>query len=147
MRDNCSKALTVLKCNYIFISEELITYKISEEGVQHVEDLSSDQEETDKKVMLHCHQALIDNDNVVVRSPSRDTDILIFALSLLDKSKVYFDYGNGQNESGLWLNEVSMEDITKEADIMHTQGMITFHLFSRKENHCVGKRCLRVKSF
>ena len=82
----------------MYISQEDVTYCITETGVTINEELSSNQEETDTKVILHCHHSLQENPSfkVVLRSPSRDNDILILAASFLENSCTYIDYGNGE---------------------------------------------------
>ena len=51
--------------------------------------LSSDKEEADTKVILHCHDALIENSNgsIILRSASGDTDILVLAVAHLYNKK------------------------------------------------------------
>ena len=51
--------------------------------------LSSDQEEIDTKVILHCHDALKGNSNgsIVLRSAAGNTDILVLAVAHLYNEK------------------------------------------------------------
>ena len=95
LRKNSSKCLQILKSSVIYISQENITYQITENGVEVAEELSSDQEEADTKLILHCHHAMNSMEKVVLRSPSGDTDILVLALASLERDTVYLDYGNG----------------------------------------------------
>ena len=52
---------------------------------EDVQCLTSNQEEADTKIFLHCAHILKENDTdiVVIRSPSGDTDILVLATALL----------------------------------------------------------------
>ena len=53
-----------------------LCYKITDSDVVVVEELSSNQEQADTKLLLHAKHALDDSDNVsvVVRLPSGDVD-------------------------------------------------------------------------
>ena len=91
------------------------------------EELRSNQEETDTKVILHCLNALHEDTSmsVMLRSHSGDTDITVLAVSLLyeHKDRVYLDYGTGKNRKGLWLNHIRMSDSQRTA-------IIAFHAFT-----------------
>ena len=75
----------MLKCESKFIEITLrygcfpgICESISKESITFYEDLSSDQEEADTKVVLRASHALQkSNGNVCIRSPSSDTDVLV----------------------------------------------------------------------
>ena len=50
--------------------------------------LSSDQEDTDTKVILHCHDVLINsNGSVILRLASGDTDFLVLAVAHIYNEK------------------------------------------------------------
>ena len=71
----------------------------------------SNQEEADTKLILRAINGLNDNrDNqVVIRSSSADTDILIIALILIeDQERVYVGQHTGQNREGLNLGDFNM---------------------------------------
>ena len=59
-------------------------YKITNSDVVVVEELSSNQEQADTKLLLHAKHALDDSDNasVIVRSPSVDVDINVLFLDI-----------------------------------------------------------------
>ena len=91
--------------------------------------LRSDQEEADTKVVLHTLEALSNNlqANVVLRSPSGDTDIMVIALDLIsEKDRVKFDYGSGVYRKQIWLNEINLP-------INLCQAIIGFHAFTRND--------------
>ena len=126
LRGNVEKLLTKLKCSTVYFSQEDVTYCINESGVTVKQDLSSNQEEADTKVILHCHHALEESlsSKVVLRSPSGDTDIMILALSFLESSRTYIDYGNGKSRKGFWLNEIcSINEDQKKS-------LVGFHAFT-----------------
>ena len=123
LRKNSSKCLQILKSSVIYISQENITYQITENGVEVAEELSSDQEEADTKLILHCHHAMNSMEKVVLRSPSGDTDILVLALASLERDTVYLDYGNGKARRGIWLNQFRLNQTT-------TKALIGFHAYT-----------------
>ena len=63
------------------------------------EELKSDREQADPKVVLHALSVLsTSNDNISIRSPSGDTDLFVIALGTIAQlSRVKFDYGNVSN--------------------------------------------------
>ena len=65
--ENGDKALSLLKWNQIYFSKENCCFLIDEHGSSHeVEDLKSNQEEADTKVILHCLDALRTPESSVV---------------------------------------------------------------------------------
>lgn len=125
LRNNSTEVLEKLHCQMMVISQEDVTYCITTSGVVIKEELSSNQEEADTKVILHSHQSLQadPSSNVVLRSHSADTDILVLAISLLDYNRVYFDYGKGKSRKGFWMRNITLEDRLKSA-------LIGFHAFT-----------------
>ena len=125
LRNNFSKVLAKLRCSIVYISQEDVTYCITETGVTINEELFLNQEE-DTKVTLHCHHSLQYNPSckVVLRSPSADTDMLILAASFLENRRTYIDYGNGKLRIGFWLNQINTinENLKKP--------LIGFHAFT-----------------
>ena len=97
LRDNFAKVLTTLLCSTMFISQEDVTYYLTKSGVTVKEELSSNHEEANAKVILHCYHSMQEDSSskVVLRSPSGDTDILVLATALLNSNRVYLDYGKG----------------------------------------------------
>ena len=125
LRNNFHKVLTELKCSVIYFSQEDITYCLKGTGVSIAAELSSNQEEADTKVILHCHHSLQESPNskVVLRSPSGDTDIFVLASSLLDPTRIYLDYGKGKLRKGFWLNQLNIDEQLKIP-------LIGFHAFT-----------------
>ncbi|KAG1711251.1 hypothetical protein GQR58_002553 [Nymphon striatum] len=125
LRNNFKKVLAMLRCPTICISQEDVTYCVTESGVTVKEELSSNHEEADTKVILHSYKSMQEDPSskVVLRSPSGDTDILVLAVALLDSNRVYLDYGKGKLRRGFWLNSISMDDQLKRA-------LIGFHAFT-----------------
>ena len=90
--DEKNRSLCTLDTEKIILSGDdeciTVTYDSTEENV----DLKSNQEEADMKVILHAMNVIRSSGNVVVRSPSGDTGIMVLALALIDDlAKVYFD--------------------------------------------------------
>ena len=126
LKNNIMKCLSILRASTIILSGDCQCEKITCEGCDEYEQLKSDQEEADTKVVLHAFDALSlsQNENVVIRSPSGDTDIFVIALSLIEeKSRVKFDYGNGDNRKEVWLDEIILPTD-------HCKALIGFHSFT-----------------
>ena len=61
-----------------------------------VDDLSSNQKETDNKVVYGLSKCPAKM--VIIRSPPTDTDIVVLALGIIEvRQRVYFDQRNGVN--------------------------------------------------
>ena len=77
-------------------------------------DLQSNQEEADTKVILHTMHILQESELcVLLRSPSGDTDITVLALSVVDeekRSRVFYDYGNGKHRKGTLLSDICLQE-------------------------------------
>ena len=93
--------------------------------VTTVDELSSNQEEADTKVILHSVHAISTTEgSIVLRSSSCDIDIIIIAISLIDASKrVLVDYGKGKIRKGVWLNAIDLDDNIRAS-------LIGFHAFT-----------------
>ena len=95
--DEKQRSLCTLDTEKIILSGDdeciTVTYDSTEVNV----DLKSNQEEADTKVILHAMNVIRSGGDVVIRSPSGDTDIMILALASIDDLvKVYFNYSNGK---------------------------------------------------
>ena len=73
--------------------------RVNASQVATVDELSSNQEEADNKVILHSACAIkTTEDSINLWSLSGEADIMIIVISLIDTSKhVLVDYGNGKN--------------------------------------------------
>ena len=122
---NHQKAIQLLQCSVIFFSKEDITLKIEASQVTTAADLTSNQEEADTKVILHCHHSITNTeDPIILRSPSGDTDIMVIAASLIDTpSRIFVDYSNGKTRKGVWLHQIYIATDLKKA-------LIGFHAFT-----------------
>ena len=91
---------------------------IDSNGVSDIDDLKSNQEEADTKVILHCLDALKEPETtVVLRSHSGDTDIMVLPVALIrsDCERLYIDYGNGKNRKAINLADIIMNENEKDA--------------------------------
>ena len=84
---------------------ENICYLITKRRFVTVEDLSSDQEKTDAKVVLHAFHALNaqPNKTVMVRNYSADVDITVIMLSLIINhcDRVILDFNKGKDRKAV----------------------------------------------
>ena len=124
---NKETLLQKLQCRRIMFSMDQLCYEITTSGVAVVEQLSSNQEEADTKLLLHAAHSLSENadGSVVVRSPSGDVDINILFLSvfLQNPEKILIDYGRGDSRKILQLSSIDMSD-------EHKKALIGFHSFT-----------------
>lgn len=124
IKANAKKCLDILNCNAIIMSGDEYCEKVTIENVLNVENLVSNQEEADTKVVLHAMDALECEGNVCIRSPSGDTDILVIAVGLLaGNSRVLIDTGNGDGRKKIWLDSITLTPEQQNA-------LIGFHAFT-----------------
>ena len=111
------KCLTILKCDTIILSGDTSCEIVNHHECRPYEELKSDQEEADTKVVLHALSVLsTSNDNVCIRSLSGDTDIFVIALgTIAQRSRVKFDYGNGSNRKEIWLDQINLRADRRQA--------------------------------
>ena len=95
-------------------------------SVSEIDDLKSNQEKADTKVILHCLDPLKEPETtVVLRSHSGYTDIMVLAVALIrsDCERLSIDYGNGKNRKAINLADIIMNENEKDA-------LLGFHAFS-----------------
>eukprot|EP00112_Aurelia_sp_Birch-Aquarium-sp1_P005855 Seg1662.2 transcript_id=Seg1662.2/GoldUCD/mRNA.D3Y31 product="hypothetical protein" protein_id=Seg1662.2/GoldUCD/D3Y31 len=144
--------LEKLKCNEIMFSVDKVCIHMTENSTDVIDELSSNQEEADTKLLLHAKHAFNAHPGkaVFIRSPSGDVDINILFLALFpeDADRIYIDYGTGKSRKVLQLSMIDMPDTLKSA-------LVGFHAFSgndyissifRKSSASAGKRSRRARS-
>jgi len=124
--------------------------KVTLSNVTQVDNLVSNQEEADTKVILHALDALESDGNVCIRSPSGDTDILVIAIGLIPASpRVLVDSGNGDNKKKIWLDSIPLTAEQQKALIgfrAFSGNDITFQLSFGKANiKYIGTKWLTMK--
>jgi hypothetical protein len=82
---NQAKVLNILRTSKLVLSKDIETICVTLSSV-FVYELTSNQEEADTKVILHCWDALLKDPNmsVILRSHSGDTDITVLAVGRSD---------------------------------------------------------------
>ena len=125
IKENAMRSLSILKCNEIILSGDEFCERVTNENVTVYDDLISNQEEADTKVVLHTLEALrTTNGNVCIRSPSGDTDILVVAIGIItERLRVLIDSGNGDKRKKIWLDSIELSENQRKA-------LIGFHAFS-----------------
>ena len=126
IKEHPIRCLNILKCDYVVLSGDSYCEIVTPTNCECCDDLKSDQEEADTKVVLHALNVLASSsdDKVCIRSPSGDTDIFVIALGLIeDLGRIKFDYGNGTNRKELWLDGISLSYDQRQA-------LIGFHAFT-----------------
>ena len=91
-----AKVLNNLQAKKLVLSDEGKTTVITLIRTLISDALSSDQEESDTKVILHCNDTLKENSvSIIPRSASGDNDILVVAVAYLynERQRVYIDSG------------------------------------------------------
>ena len=87
-----------MQTSVIYFSKEDSCVRVNASQVTTVDELSSNQEEADTKVILHsAHAISTTKGSIILRSSYGDTDIMIIAISLIDTSKLVFS----KNRKGL----------------------------------------------
>ena len=98
----------------------------------------SNHEEADTKIIAHAMQFLEENENhcVIIRSPSRDTDILVLTVSVLysHKTRILLDNSSGKEQKSVWLGalESSQQRSTSLIDLHAFSGNDYFSSFFKK---------------
>ena len=145
--------LEKLKCNEIMFSIDKVCIRMTENSTDVVDELSSNQEEADTKLLLHAKHAFNAHPGkaICIRSPSGDVDINIMFLALFpeDADKICIDYGTGKSRKVLQLSMIDMPDNLKSA-------LVGFHAFSgndyissifRKSKRICWKKIEKSKKF
>ena len=92
-----------------------------------VNDLCSNQEDGDTKILIHALHSLYHSQipTINICSPSRDTEILVITIVHLYyyKEKNHLDNGIGVNRSNIWLGVLQFKDGILNA-------LIGFHSFT-----------------
>ena len=91
--------------------------KITSEKVVGATELTSNQEEADSKIALHCSHALKETcKNVFVKSPSGEIDILVILLSTIrELDRVILDSGTGKYRQATFLSNFQLNDVERNA--------------------------------
>ena len=122
--DQKEQVLRMLKTEMLILSGDDESFTITVDMIRENQDLTSNQEEADTKVILHTMNVLEEGFTVVLRSPLGDTDIMVLALVLIsDLTKVFMNYRNGKNRKRLSLKEIRLLQSEKEA-------LVGFHSFT-----------------
>ena len=105
--ENRTKIFNLLRTTKMYLSSHNQCLSVSLTDVIEEHTLNSDQEEADTKVVLHCLHALqsSDSNDIIVRSPSGDTDIIVLLISLITENteRVFIDSGCGKNLSDVYM--------------------------------------------
>ena len=132
-----AKVFNILRTNKMMILLDNKCILISHLSTSIEESITSNQEETDTKVILHNHQILKSNEasiKIMKRSPLGDTDIIVLTVALLYEfhNKVLIDAGSEDNRKVMRLRNIDIGKGLVNALIGFTrlQGIITFHHFS-----------------
>lgn len=132
-----AKVFNILRTNKMMILLDNKCILISHLSTSIEESITSNQEETDTKVILHNHQILKSNEasiKIIKRSPLGDTDIIVLTVALLYEfhNKALIDAGSEDNRKVMRLRNIDIGKGLVNALIGFTrlQGIITFHHFS-----------------
>ena len=133
MKHSGAQCLDILDSKQIVLSseDECITIELSDThtgfSVHLMPDLKSTQDEGDTKVILHANSILEDDPKeiVTIRSSSGDTDIVVLAVSCLQKHKdrVLLDDFHGENRKSYKLSCFNLDDVIIDS-------FINFHAFT-----------------
>ena len=106
------------------------------------ESITSNQEETDTKVILHNHQILKSNEasiKITKRSPLGDTDIIVLTVALIYEShnKALIDAGSEDNRKVMQLRNIDIEKglVNALIDFTRVQGILHFIIFPKRKKN------------
>ena len=109
----------------LIYSMDGICHKISSKTINVIQELSSNQEEADTKLLLHTNHASSQDSTkaIVVHSPSGDVDINILFVSMFEENfdKIHIDYRTGKNRKILSVGSIDMSRELKTALIGFTR--------------------------
>lgn len=74
--------------------------------IESVQELYSNQEEADARLILHAQHASTTHNSVTIRSPDTDVFILMLAHRAEIRSSLFFDTGSGNNGRLIDIGEV-----------------------------------------
>ena len=118
--ENKIRCLQIVEASKMLLSRDGDCHEITASSVRLLNNLSSNQEEADTKVILHAVDALHaeDNSKAQLRSLSGDNNILVLAITLIPTlNRVFYDYSTGKNRKCICLNEYHVPRDEKEAFI------------------------------
>ena len=114
MEEKRIKVMNILRTNKLVLAGDEYCKAITVATVEDFTTIVSNQEEADTKVVLHSHQALQESESnqILLRSPSGDTDILVLVLSILHefKDRIVIDNGTGNSRKLIWLGSIEMSN-------------------------------------
>ena len=132
-----AKVFNILRTNKMMILLDNKCILISHLSTSIEESITSNQEETDTKVILHNHQILKSNEasiKIMKRSPLGDTDIIVLTVALLYEfhNKALIDAGSEDNRKVMRLRNIDIGKglVNALIGLTRLQGIITFHHFS-----------------
>ena len=122
---NRLRVLNMLRCTEMYISIENNCTKLTLSSVTEEIQLSSNQEEADTKILLHCQHVRerYPQKGIIVRSLSADIDILVILLGKSECQQIYLDSGTGLHRKGIKLSDIEMSTERKRC-------LIGFHAFT-----------------
>ena len=112
LEEKKAAVLNTLRTTQLVLSSEQNCKIITLSNCETFQSLVSNQEEADTKVITHGLQFLKTNTNhqVIIRSPSGDTDIIVLVVSLLYdyKDRVIIDNGSGKERKSIWIGGIEL---------------------------------------
>ena len=112
--DQKEQVLRMLKTETLILSGDDESFTVTVDMIRENQDLRSNQEEADTKVILHTMNILEEGFTVVLRFPSGDTDIMVLALVLIsDLTNVFMDYALYRSKNNS-VNELRYELFLKK---------------------------------
>ena len=104
---------------------QFCTNNLEEVQIEECEELCSDHELADTRLLLHAKQASRTHDHVVIRSPDTDVFILLLGHTLAIPTALYFDTGIGNQRRILDVGKVHLTLGSELCD-----ALIGFHAFT-----------------
>ena len=111
--------MNYLNINQFIFSKQNLCKSIALSAVRIVEVFLSNQVEVDKRVTLHSYHELTpcQHSNVLLRSPSGDTDIFLLLVWLLSdfKERLELNNGSGTSRKRTWIGNIDLSKSRQES--------------------------------
>ena len=121
IQDDRVQVLNSLRTNQLILSGENCCWLLGLSSVQVHDNLVSNHEEADTKVIAHAHHALVNEagGQVMIRLHSGDTDIVVLVVSLFQsyKERVAIDNGSGNARKTICLCDIAVSPLRASSTI------------------------------
>ena len=125
----------ILENKILFVTCSEQVYKISKNEIILVQDLQSNHQEADTRLLLHTHHASATHNNIIISSPHTDVFILLLSKVCDMDIQVYMMTGTSQNKRFININKVINDIYENKNKTLCTKmslakALLGFHCFT-----------------